>query len=150
MRCLWHLLFATALPLVVSSACATVPSPAAAPSAEGGSAPEAWYPVHTINDTVHSIDTLSLVKSGDNRFRVRYRGLLERPMTNPAGERFDRLQGIREYDCDRMRERSLSFEMLLGTHRIREERYTGEWEFARENPAGDMLRSACAYLTRRS
>ncbi|HEX8694392.1 MAG TPA: surface-adhesin E family protein [Longimicrobium sp.] len=107
--------------------------------------PARWQEVHHVGGAAHSIDVGGVVPLGPSRYRVLYRMSLASPTSNPAGQRFDRLQGLKEYDCEQMRERSLTFEMYSGERRIQGSRDPGEWETP-SGPAGDVLRAVCATL----
>lgn len=109
--------------------------------------PARWQEVHRVGGAVHSIDLGSVVSVGPSQYRVLYRMSLASPMSNPANEQFDRLQGLKEYDCEQMRERSLTLETYSGERRIRGSRDSGAWE-APSGAAGDVLRAVCAALAR--
>jgi len=47
----------------------------------------------------YEVDTLAFVQTGEKSYRFLQRVSLEQPSTSPAGERYDRVESVSDYDC---------------------------------------------------
>jgi hypothetical protein len=102
-----------------------------------------WVTVLRISDASHEVDARSVVPGTNGTFALRYRVRMP-PYTNPGGERFDRVEGLAEYDCTGRRERTGFTELKLGSTVLRSWAGTGRWERVSGNRR-EVFRSICAY-----
>ena len=115
------LLSVMAVPVLWSTAGAL---PAAAQEGMPG---EGWTQFLQRPGARHEVDSLAFMRLDSGVYRFAHRFTLDQPFTNPAGERFDRIETISEYDCAGGRYRDQTVRLNLGERLMRQVPLPFDW-----------------------